>query len=122
MASKKTKSAADATANPAAADAAKTGRRAKKAKPAMAKTNGAASGKLSALDAAAKVLEESGQAMNCQALIQDRAAKGYWTSPKGKTPAATLYSALIRELKLKGKQARFEKTARGHFTYHAPQA
>jgi hypothetical protein len=43
------------------------------------------------------------------------AAKGYWTSPGGKTPAATLYSALLREIKVKGAQARFQKTERGKF-------
>lgn len=48
--------------------------------------------KLSALDAAAKVLGEAGQPMNCQEMIQAMAAKGYWTSPGGKTPSATLYS------------------------------
>ena len=42
--------------------------------------------------------------------------------PAGKTPAATLYSALTRETKTKGHQARFHKTARGHFIYQTPQA
>jgi hypothetical protein len=82
----------------------------------------AKAGKLSALDAAAKVLEETGQPMNCQDLIKAMADKGYWSSPAGKTPAATLYSALAREIKIKGKQARFQKTARGQFVYQTPQA
>ena len=43
--------------------------------------------KLSALSAAARVLEETGQAMTCQEMIAAMAAKGYWTSPGGKTPA-----------------------------------
>ena len=77
--------------------------------------------KLSALDAAAKVLQESGQPMNCQEMIDAMAAKGYWTSPAGKTPAATLYSAIKRETKTKARQARFQKTARGHFVYQSPQ-
>jgi hypothetical protein len=81
----------------------------------------AKAGKLSALDAAAKVLQESGQPMNCQEMIQAMAVKGYWTSPAGKTPAATLYSALLRELKTKAAQARFQKTARGQFVYQTPQ-
>ena len=72
--------------------------------------------KLSALDAAAKVLGEAGQPMNCQEMIQAMAAKGYWTSPGGKTPSATLYSGILRELKTKGKEARFQKTERGKFT------
>ena len=82
----------------------------------------AKAGKLSALDAAAKVLQEAGQPMNCQDMIAAMAAKGYWTSPAGKTPAATLYSALQREIKAKSSQARFQKTARGHFVYHTPKA
>jgi hypothetical protein len=82
----------------------------------------AQAGKLSALDAAAKVLQESGQPMNCQEMIQAMAAKGYWTSPAGKTPAATLYSAIAREIKIKGDQARFHKTARGQFLWQTPHA
>src|SRR5467141_4973805 len=70
---------------------------------------------LSALDAAAQVLSEAGQPMNCQEMIAAMTAKGYWTSPAGKTPAATLYSALLREIKTKGDQARFQKTERGKF-------
>jgi HB1, ASXL, restriction endonuclease HTH domain len=71
--------------------------------------------KRSALDAAAKVLGETGQAMNCPELIAAMAAQGYWSSPKGRTPASTLYAALLRELKTKGEKARFIKTARGKF-------
>ena len=71
--------------------------------------------KHSALDAAARVLGESGQAMNCQEMIEAMAAKGYWTSLGGKTPSATLYSAILKELKTKGTDARFRKTERGQF-------
>ena len=71
--------------------------------------------KLSALDSAARVLTESGQAMNCQEMIEAMAAKGYWSSPGGKTPSATLYSAILKELKTKGADARFRKTERGKF-------
>ena len=78
--------------------------------------------KLSALDAADKVLQEAGQPMNCQEMIQAMAAKGYWSSPSGKTPAATLYSALLREVKTKANQARFQKAARGQFVYQTPTA
>jgi hypothetical protein len=73
--------------------------------------------KLSALDAAAKVLEETGQPMTCQELIDAMAQKGYWSSPGGRTPAATLYSAILRELKAKGDQCRFIKTERGKFAH-----
>ena len=71
--------------------------------------------KRSALDAAAQVLSEAGQPMNCQEMIAAMTAQGYWTSPAGKTPQATLYSALLREIKTKGDQARFQKTDRGKF-------
>jgi hypothetical protein len=75
--------------------------------------------KLSALDAAAKVLAEEGRPMTCQELIAAMAAKGYWTSPGGRTPAATLYSAISRELATKGAAARFVKTERGKFAHQA---
>jgi hypothetical protein len=72
--------------------------------------------KLSALDAAAKVLAEAQTPMNCQEFIQAMAEKGLWTSPGGRTPAATLYSGILRELQTKGDEARFKKTERGKFT------
>ena len=86
-----------------------------------AKAQDDAASKLSALDAAAKVLQESWQPMNCQEMIQTMAAKGYWTSPAGRTPSATLYSSILRELKTKAGQACFQKTARGKFVYKNPQ-
>ena len=49
-------------------------------------------GKLSQLDAAAKVLAEAGEPMNTKAMVEKMEAKGYWKSPGGKTPSATLYS------------------------------
>jgi hypothetical protein len=73
------------------------------------------SGKVSALDAAAKVLGETGQPMTCQEMIDAMSKKGYWTSPGGRTPSATLYSAILRELKVKGAESRFKKTDRGKF-------
>jgi HB1, ASXL, restriction endonuclease HTH domain len=72
--------------------------------------------KLSALDAAARVLQETKQAMNCKDLIESMATKGYWNSPAGKTPHSTLYAAILREIGVKGKEARFKKTERGKFT------
>lgn len=71
--------------------------------------------KLSAIDAAAKLLAETKEPMNCRQMIEGIAAKGYWTSPGGKTPHATLYSAIIREISVKGNEARFTKTERGQF-------
>jgi hypothetical protein len=63
--------------------------------------------KLSALDAAALVLAESGEPLSCPQLIAAMAEKGYWTSPAGKTPAATLYVALTKEIRTKGAKSRF---------------
>ena len=71
--------------------------------------------KMSALDAAAKVLTETGRPMSCPELIAAMAAQGYWSSPKGKTPAATLYAALTREAATKGAASRFRKVGRGQF-------
>jgi len=71
--------------------------------------------KASALDAAARVLGEAKEPMNCQEIIKAMGEKGYWTSPGGKTPWATLYSAMLREIGTKGKDARFKKMERGKF-------
>ena len=81
---------------------------AKKAKPAKEK-------KLGALAAAAKVLSETGEPMTSREMIDAMSAKGYWTSPNGQTPEATLYAAIIREIRDKGKASRFAKTERGKF-------
>src|SRR6516165_9991707 len=72
-------------------------------------------GKMSCIDAAAKVLAEKGEPMNCKEMIEAMAAKGYWTTPGGKTPHATLYSSIAREIRDKGKESRFEKADRGEF-------
>ena len=112
----KSKKAAKAEATPmlaeqpesAAATPAPTKTKAKKTKEPKAK-------KTSALDAAARVLEEAGQPMTCPEMIEAMTAKRYWASPKGLTPAATLYSAILREINAKGKESRFVKTERGKF-------
>ena len=70
--------------------------------------------RLSALAAAHKVLCEAKEPLSVQQMIEAMTAKGYWTSPGGKTPHATLYSAILREL-AKGEASRFVKTDRGRF-------
>ena len=92
---------------------------AKAAKPKAAKADKPR--RTSALDAAAKVLASAKEPMRAKDLIEQMAAKGLWTSPGGKTPEATLYAAIIREIGKKGPQARFRKTERGLFaaTAHA---
>jgi hypothetical protein len=96
--------AAEATPEPTAAK----GKKAKAPKEPQAK-------KPSALDAAFRVLQEASQPLTCPEMIEAMAAKGYWTSPGGKTPAATLYSAILREINIKGDASRFVKTERGKF-------
>jgi hypothetical protein len=78
------------------------------------KTEGQEPKRLSALAAAHKVLCEATEPLNVQQMIEAMTAKGYWTSPGGKTPHATLYSAILREL-AKGEASRFVKTDRGRF-------
>jgi hypothetical protein len=102
-----------------------TTKKASPTKPAAKKTKAASANgeakdkKLSALDAAAKVLADSKVAMNTKEMIETLAAKNLWTSPGGKTPHATLYSAILREIATKGKEARFVKTERGKFAANA---
>src|SRR5437899_8278732 len=95
-------------------DSSKTKTKAKgKAKGKQAETKG--QGQLSCLNAAAKVLAEKGEPMTCKEMIEAMAAKGYWTTPGGKTPHATLYSSIAREIRDKGKDSRFKKSERGKF-------
>jgi hypothetical protein len=75
--------------------------------------------RVSAIDAAAQVLAGSKEPMNCMALVEAMATQGLWSSPNGKTPHATLYSAIIRETATKVKEARFVKKDRGMFTANA---
>src|SRR5260370_33880127 len=96
------------TAKPPRAKSGKTPRKTKAAERAQA--GGQPS--LSAVAAAVKVLAETGRAMTCKELIATMAAPGYWTSPAGKTPEATLYAALAREIKVKKDQARLRKSGR----------
>jgi len=95
-----------------AAGKAKTTKAKKAAKPA------APAKKLSQIQAAIRVLEETGGPMTAKAMVEAMQAKGLWTSPAGNTPEATLYASIIRDIR-KGKQARFVKTGRGTFALAA---
>lgn len=107
------KQALDAKAGAPVADA-------KATKPAKAKkTKEPKAKKVGALEAAAQVLAASKEPMNCKEMIEAMAKKALWTSPGGKTPHATLYSAIIREIALKGKESRFVKKDRGQFAAKA---
>jgi hypothetical protein len=107
-----TKTGAEANPAPAVedavADATPTAKPARKAKAAKPK-------KLSAIDAAAQVLVSKGEPMTAPELIEAMAQQGLWSSPKGKTPAATLYASMLREITTKGKESRFSRPGRGKF-------
>jgi len=73
-----------------------------------------ADGKLSGLDAAAQVLGEAGEPLNTKEMVKRMLDQGLWET-QGKTPAATIYAAILREIQKKGAEARFEKVGRGTF-------
>ncbi|HYW79200.1 MAG TPA: winged helix-turn-helix domain-containing protein [Thermoguttaceae bacterium] len=114
-----------ATTSPTAATDAKTAAKAtKEAKPEPAATRAKqgddakpkkAKAKMSGLDAAAKVLLEAKKPMGTKQIVEVAFAKKYWQSG-GKTPAATLYAAIIREIAIKKKDSRFRKAGRGKFS------
>jgi hypothetical protein len=74
---------------------------------------------MSILEAAARVLSESSEPLTTRAMIEKMGTQGYWSSPAGKTPYATLYAAILREIHTKGTDARFTKVDRGLFTLNA---
>jgi len=98
----------------------KTKAQSKKAEPKAeaAPAKPAGDGKMSGLDAAAKVLAESPTPLNAKQIVEAMAAKGYWSS-NAATPHATIYAAMIVEIAKKGDLARFRKADRGLFTVAA---
>ena len=74
---------------------------------------------MSCLAAAAQILQERGRKegpLSCGQMIERMGAKGYWKPRKGgKTPANTLYSAILREIRNKSEASRFAKAERGRF-------
>jgi len=73
-------------------------------------------GSMSGLDAAAKVLSDEGHPLNAKEIMERVLSKGLWKTD-GKTPHATLYSAILREIQKKGKSSRFKKSERGKFEF-----
>ena len=75
--------------------------------------------KVSLLDLAAKILADTGEALNCKELVAKAKETG-WVSI-GKTPEQTLYSGIFREIKEKGEASRFKKSAtrKGSFEANA---
>lgn len=68
-----------------------------------------------ALDAAVKLLVEAKAPMTTRKMIDATEAKNLGKSPGGKTPDRTLDSAILREIVLNGKRARFAKAEREKF-------
>ena len=68
----------------------------------------------SGLDAAAQVLAEAGEPLNTKTMVERMLAQGLWQT-NGKTPAATIYAAILREINTKGDDSRFQKVERGKF-------
>ena len=101
---------------PNVADKEATSDKAKKPRAKKAKTEKKPK-RLSGLDAAARVLEETGEPMNVKQIVELAEQKNYWKSPGGKTPHATVYSAIIREIGKQGAKARFRKAERGRFVH-----
>ena len=79
--------------------------------------DGDATGKaMSLLDAAAHILSlGAGNPMRCKDIVDLAVKRQLWTPRKGKTPASTLYAAILREISTKGTDSRFVKTERGKF-------
>lgn len=68
----------------------------------------------SGLDLAAKVLADASEPLAAKTIAERVIAAGWQTS--GKTPHATLYAAMMREIQSKGTEARFVKLERGRFS------
>jgi hypothetical protein len=66
------------------------------------------------LDSAVRVLKEAGTPLSTGDMVKTLLEKGYWQT-EGKTPAATIYAAIITEISKKGDKSRFRTVARGQF-------
>lgn len=72
--------------------------------------------KTSAMQAAVIVLADAPpEGMSTTQMIEIMTKRNLWSSPGGKTPEASLYASIIREIAKKGEQARFRKVSRGRF-------
>lgn len=71
-------------------------------------------GKMSGVNAAAKVLEEIGEPLNVKQITEIAAERKY-CDLTGATPSATISAAIQKEIRDKGDHARFVKTERGKY-------
>ena len=71
---------------------------------------------MSLMDAAVNILSQgTGDPMRCKDIVDLAVKRGLWAPRTGKTPASTLYAAILREIVTKGDASRFVKTERGKF-------
>ena len=71
---------------------------------------------MSLMDAAVHLLSQgTGDPMRCKDIVDLAIKRGLWAPRTGKTPASTLYAAILREIVTKGDASRFVKTERGKF-------
>jgi hypothetical protein len=103
--------------SPTKGASAKAGGKAKATKPVTPAKADAKPRKVSLRDAAAVVLKANVEPMRCKDIVAVVVGKGMWTTD-APTPEATLYSAILREMK-KGSASRFKKSDRGHFALNA---
>jgi hypothetical protein len=45
--------------------------------------------------------------MNCREMVEAMQGKGYWQSPTGKTPEATLYASILRNIRKGNRRGSF---------------
>lgn len=71
---------------------------------------------MSLIDAAAHLLLlGNGEPRRCKEIVDLVVQHQLWTPGRGRTPASTLYAAILREMAIKGAQSRLVKTERGKF-------
>jgi hypothetical protein len=117
MSTTRTPTSIKAKAKASKAKAAKRTRRASVAEsdsPAASDSTTTAAKPISGLDAAATILRDASEPLDVKTIVARMLERGLWTTA-GKTPAATIYSAIIREIKAKGSGSRFLKADRGRF-------
>jgi len=85
-----------------------------KKQPATASKTPTAPTKMSQINAAMAVLKKARKPMNCKEMVEAMEAQGLWSTPGGKTPHATLYASILRDI-ARGDEARFAKVDRGQF-------
>ena len=71
--------------------------------------------RMTCLDAAHAVLVRINRPLRVRELIEQMADRDLWQSPAGATPESTVTSAIIREMKKRGSESRFQRVDRGFY-------